>query len=137
MVSHAAPNKVLPDSDALSEIVKRRNPIVAAHAQAYRSVRSLFSFSAVTLVEVIRGCDRKGDPKQLQPFLAMAATEEVINLDRQTAGLPGRITGELERIGRPIGLADPMIAATAIVHGLDLATDNTAHFRRSGRLGIP
>ena len=54
-----------------------------------------------------------------------------------TAELAGRIAGELERIGRPIGLADPMIAAIALTQGLELVTGNTAHFLRVQQLGYP
>jgi len=48
-------------------------------------------------------------------------------LDVAAAELAGRITGDLDRIGQPIGRADPMIAAIAIDQGLELATGNTAH----------
>jgi hypothetical protein len=49
--------------------------------------------------------------------------------------LAGRITGELERSSQAIGLADPMIAAIAVHHGLELVTGNTAHFQRVQQLG--
>ena len=49
----------------------------------------------------------------------------------------GRIAGDLERVGRPIGLADPMIAAIALTHGLELVTGNTGHFQRIQQLGYP
>jgi tRNA(fMet)-specific endonuclease VapC len=51
--------------------------------------------------------------------------------------LAGRIAGDLERTGQPIGLADPMIAAIALPHNLDLITGNTAHFLRVQQLGYP
>jgi predicted nucleic acid-binding protein len=41
----------------------------------------------------------------------------------------------VERIGQPIGTADPMIAAIALHHGLELATGNTTHFQRVQQLG--
>ena len=56
---------------------------------------------------------------------------------RDTAELAGRIAGELERIGQPIGTADPMIAAIALHHGLELVTGNTAHFQRIQQIGYP
>jgi tRNA(fMet)-specific endonuclease VapC len=62
---------------------------------------------------------------------------QVIPFERSAAELAGRIAGELERIGRPIGHADTMIAAIALQHGLDLATGNTAHFQRVQQLGYP
>ena len=38
---------------------------------------------------------------------------------------------------RSIGRADPMIAATAIIQGLELVTGNTAHYQRIQQLGYP
>ena len=70
-------------------------------------------------------------------FLTSVAVEEVLPFDRDTAELAGRIAGELERIGQPIGTADPMIAAIALHHGLELVTGNTAHFQRIQQLGYP
>ena len=42
-----------------------------------------------------------------------------------------------ERIGQPIGMADPIIAAIALQHVLELVTGNTAHFQRVQQLGYP
>ena len=69
--------------------------------------------------------------------MASIASEEVFPLDIVAAELAGRITGDLDRIGQPIGRADPMIAAIAIDQGLELVTGNTAHYERIERLGYP
>jgi len=62
---------------------------------------------------------------------------EVIPLAESAAVLAGRIAGELERVGRPIGIADSMIAAITSEHGLELVTGNTVHFQRVQQLGYP
>ncbi len=51
----------------------------------------------------------------------------MLEFGRSAAEMAGRIRGDLERTGQPIGLADPMIAAIALVHGLELVTGNTVH----------
>ncbi len=130
-------NKSLLDTDIFSDITKGVNPTVASHATAYRKAFSRYSISAVTFMEVIRGYQKKQAARQLQNFLAAIASEEVIPFDQAAAELAGRIAGELERIGQPIGLADPMIAAIALTHGLELVTGNTAHFQRVQQLGYP
>jgi tRNA(fMet)-specific endonuclease VapC len=130
-------NKALLDTDTFSEMTKGVNPTVAAHAKAYRTAFARYTISAVTFMEVIRGYQKKQASRQLQSFLAAIASEEVIPFDQAAAGLAGTIGGELERSGRPIGLADTMIAAIALTHGLELVTGNTAHFQYVQNLGYP
>ena len=67
----------------------------------------------------------------------VAEAEEIIALDQPTADLAGRITGDLDRAGRPIGRFDPIIAAVALTHGLVLVTGNTSHYQYIQQLGYP
>jgi tRNA(fMet)-specific endonuclease VapC len=128
-------NKALIDTDVFSEIVKGLNPTVAARAMTYRNVFSRYTISAVTFMEMIRGYQKKQAARQLHDFLTAIGSEEVIPFDESAAELAGRIAGELERTGRPTGLADPMIAAIAMTHDLELVTGNSAHFERIQQLG--
>jgi len=61
----------------------------------------------------------------------------VLHLDQNSATLAGQIAGELERTGRTIGLADAIIAATALSHELELVTGNLSHFVRIQEAGYP
>jgi len=69
----------------------------------------------------------------MQNFLNALAKEEVLPFEESAAELAGRIAGELESIG----MADPIIAAIALQHGLELVTGSTAHFQRVHELGYP
>jgi tRNA(fMet)-specific endonuclease VapC len=62
----------------------------------------------------VRGFQKKQNPRRLQRFLTAIASEEIISFDQPAAELAGRIAGDLDRIGQPIGRADPMIAAIAL-----------------------
>ena len=75
--------------------------------------------------------------RRLLNFLNAVALEQVIVFDQSTAVLAGRISADLERAGQVIGLADPMIAAVALKHNLELVTGNTTHFQRIQQLGYP
>ena len=130
-------NKALLDTDTYSEILKAVDPNVTRNAIAYRQVRGVLTLSAVTVMEAIRGFQKNQSYRKLQDFLAAVAVEEVLDFDRPAAELAGRIAGELERVGRPIGVADPMIAAFALTHGLELVTGNTSHFQRIQQIGYP
>jgi tRNA(fMet)-specific endonuclease VapC len=130
-------NKALLDTDIYSEILKAANPTVTANATTYRQVRGFLTFSAVTVMEVVRGFQKKRSTRRLNAFLAAIALEEILPFDQPAAELAGHIAGELEHIGQPIGTADPMIAAIALHHGLELVTGNTSHFQRVQQIGYP
>ncbi len=123
-------NKALLDTDILSEIIKGFDPNVARNSAAYYQVFGRFTLSAITVMEIVQGFEKNQSVRKRQSFIALAAAEEVIDFDQADGVLAGRIAGELDRTGRPIGTADTMIAAIALHHGLELVTGNTSHFRR-------
>ena len=128
-------NKALLDTDILSEIGKGLNPILNANAKTYRRSFGHYSFSTITVMEIVRGFQKAQSPRRLNAFIGTLASEEIFSFDQAAAELAGRIVGDLERTGQPIGMADPMIAAVALHHGLELVTGNTAHYQRIQQLG--
>jgi tRNA(fMet)-specific endonuclease VapC len=130
-------NKSLLDTDILSEIGKGIDPNVARNATVYRNAFGRYTLSVVSVMEVVRGFQKKQNARRLQAFAASLPSMEVLLLTESAAVLAGQIAGELERLGRPIGIADAMIAAIALEHGLELVTGNTAHFQRIQQLGYP
>jgi tRNA(fMet)-specific endonuclease VapC len=130
-------NKAILDTDIFSEIIKGVNQTVAAHAKTYRRAFGRYTVSAVTVMEIVQGYQQKQATRQLQAFLTALLSQEVLSFDEADGELAGRIAGELERTGQPIGTADSMIAAIALEHGLELVTGNTAHFQRVQQLGYP
>ncbi len=130
------PGKVLLDTDVFSAIRKGRDPIVAGRAAAYLAAHGRLTVSAVSVMEVVRGLRRAGGGS-LARFTARLAAIEVLDFDRPAAELAGQIAGDLQRLGRPIGAADPMIAAIALQHGRPLATGNARHFGYVVAAGFP
>jgi tRNA(fMet)-specific endonuclease VapC len=128
-------NKSLLDTDILSEIGKGIDQIVARNATAYRQTHGSLTLSVISVMEVIQGYQRVGGSARIQVFRNALMTEEVIAFDQDAADLAGLIAGDLDRVGRPIGRCDPMIAAVAISNGLDLVTGNTTHYQRIQQLG--
>lgn len=53
----------------------------------------------------------------------------IVPVDAAVAREWGRLSGELSRRGTPTSMADGLIAATALVHGLKLATRNVVDFK--------
>jgi tRNA(fMet)-specific endonuclease VapC len=91
--------------------------------------------SVVTVLEVVQGFHRVQNARRLLNFLNAVAMEQVIVFDQPAAELARRSSGDMDRTGQVIGLADPMIAAVALHHGLQLVTGNTAHFQRIQQFG--
>ena len=116
------------DTDILSEFLKQMSASVLANVTNYLQLFSALTFSAITRYEIMRGF------KELQSASRIAGFEQFCS---HCAILP--ITDEIfdraadlwvlaRRGGHPCNDADLFIAATALEHGLVLATGNTAHF---------
>jgi tRNA(fMet)-specific endonuclease VapC len=130
-------NKALLDTDIYSEVLKAVDPNVARNAATYRKANGVLTISVITVMEVIQGLQKVGGSNRIQAFRNAIAPEEILPYDQDAADLAGQIAGDLDRVGRPIGRCDPMIAAVAITHGLELVTGNTAHYQRLHQLGYP
>ena len=128
-------NKALLDTDIYSEVLKAINPTVAQNAATYRQTHGVLTLSVITMLEIVKGCQQAQATARMQRFLNAVAQEEVLSLEAPAAELAGRIAGDLDRTGQTIGMADPIIAAIALEHNLELVTGNAAHFQRIVRLG--
>lgn len=123
------------DTDIFSEFLRGRNAIVAGRAGQYQRVHGHFTICAITLMEAYSGWQRRGQQARSAAVLQHISTWEVLPINGDVATLAGRIDGDLIRTGQPIGIADALIAATALHHGLVLATGNTAHYQRLQPIG--
>ena len=127
--------RLLLDSDTISEILKARNPVVISHTNAYKVAFPKLSFASVTLLEVLYGLERVRANAQIQRAEALFAENEEILPATEDYRLAATVAGVLDRQGTPIGLVDPLIAACAIRRGLGVASGNTAHFKFIHRVG--
>lgn len=129
--------KSMLDTDIFSEILKGVDPVVAQRATTYRAMFGHYTLSVITIMEIVKGLHKVGREERIQQFLLGLPQVEILALDERSAELAGRIFADLERTGQPIGRADPMVAATALQHGLTLVTGNTTHYQRIHDLGYP
>lgn len=131
-------NKALLDTDIYSEILKAFNQTVTSNATTYRQAHGRLTFAVITVMEIIQGLQKVGaSPKRIQAFRTAIIPEVILPFYQDAADLAGLIAGDLDRVGRPIGRCDPLIAAVAIRNGLELVTGNTAHYQRIQQLGYP
>jgi tRNA(fMet)-specific endonuclease VapC len=127
--------RALLDTDTLSAVM-RGTPPVLAKARDYLAEYGTFSFSIITRYEVLRGLKAKNAIVQLRAFDRLCATSQIVPLTDEAVVKASEIYAELRRRGEPIGDADVLIAASALVHGLTVVTNNENHFRRISGLDV-
>jgi len=129
--------EVLVDTDILSDVLKARDRTVTARESAHVAEFGRYAVSTITVMEIIKGLHKAQRDDRIAAFLSRLAAMDVLTLDVESAELAGRISGDLESAGQPIGFADPIIAAIAIHSHRTLVTANTAHYVRIAQLGYP
>ena len=92
--------------------------------------------SAVVMGELWRGVDALAEGRKKQELAAwlakVCARVPVFDWTLETALVWAEMVNHVKRSGYTVGIMDTMIAATAKLHGLTVATRNVADFRRCG-----
>jgi predicted nucleic acid-binding protein len=130
--------KWLLDTNVLSEVVRpRSNAIVTSWIAAVPSESA--AISIVTLAELMDGAATVRDGDRRRKYLTWIETEVVVSFDDRILPLATGILIEWIKLSRALrakGLtrdpADLLLAATARIHGLTIATRNARHFVGTG-----
>ncbi len=126
---------VLLDTDILSALL-RGKPVVLARAKVYLAVHQRFTISLITRYEILRGLKTTNATRQTQIFEQFCARNVLLPVADDVILQAAEIYADLHRRGALIGDADILIAASALVHGLGVATNNERHFRRVSGLQV-
>lgn len=127
--------KVLLDTDILSEYLKGHDRNVAQKAADYAREHGVFTFTSVTVHEIVFGLEVKNAAAQLEKALAW------LNQNEQITPIPGdylaaaKIKALARKQGSIVELADCLIAAIAIRLGMPLVTGNTEDFQAIQQTG--
>lgn len=133
--------KVLLDTCVLSEL---QRPSGSPAVQSFIDLspgKSLF-LSVITIGEITKGIallsegEKKNSLRAWLIGLSSKFEDRILLLDQETAEIWGELSASGQQRGRSIPVADGLIAATAIRHGLPVATRNTAHFGAAGVMMI-
>ncbi len=119
------------DTDAISEVLKPR-PAAGYVTWLAAMPREEQFTSAVVVGELFKGAFRSSAAarhlENVEKRVLPAVT--VLSYDVAAARVYGQVRAQLESAGRPLADADLQIAATALVHDLELVTGNVKHFKR-------
>jgi predicted nucleic acid-binding protein len=94
--------------------------------------------STITLGELRRGVTMFPDPvrrtrlEALYSNIARRFSDRILPIDAEVGEAWGDLSARLQKIGRMGGMADELIAATALVRDLTLVTRNVRHFEAAG-----
>ena len=123
------------DTDILSAIM-RQHPQATARARRYLVDQGRFTISIITRYEVLRGLLARQAVRQQHVFAQLCAASEVLPITDEVGVQAAAIYADLYTRGQLIGDADILIAATALVYGYAVATNNEAHFQRVDGLAV-
>jgi len=100
-------------------------------------VRDSF-LSVVTIGELRRGVyllpegRRRSDLNQWIDGLVVQFSGNILAVDMDTSDIWAQISAKAQRRGRTIAMADGLIAATALQHGMQVVTRNVKDFEPTG-----
>jgi predicted nucleic acid-binding protein len=119
------------DTDAISELLRPRP--ASAYVRWLGGLPREEQFtSAVVVGELYKGAFRcpaaARHLENIERRILPAVT--VLSYDLAAARVYGQVRAELESAGRPLADADLQIAATALLHDLELVTGNVKHLDR-------
>lgn len=126
------------DTNVISQRVKASPDERVVHW--FREVQETELYvSAISFLEIRTGIDRMPPSRKRQNLELWLSTDlprsfagRILPVDALVADVCGRLLVVSEESGHTLGLADGLIAATAKVHGLRVATLNRRHFERLG-----
>jgi predicted nucleic acid-binding protein len=128
--------KALLDTDILSEYLKGHDPAVAKRAASYAQQYSVFTFTSVTVYEIVYGLELKSAASQLKKALAWLNQNEQITPVNADYLAAATIKATARKQGSILEMPDCLIAAIAVRLQMPLVTGNTDDFRAIQRAGI-
>lgn len=126
--------RYLLDTNIVSAVV--RDPVGILAKRLSAMPRSDFGISIIVACELRYGATRKRSPRLSSQLEAVLEGVDILPLEEPADRHYGEIRTELERIGRPIGHNDLLIAAHARAIRATLVTHNTDEFARVPGLAI-
>lgn len=120
--------RFLLDTNIVSDLV--RDPQGALARRIARAGEAAVCTSIVVACELRYGAVKYGSPRLSAQLESILEALTVLSLDADADRHYGEIRAHLERLGRPIGANDLLIAAHARAVGLQLVTRNVDEFSR-------
>jgi predicted nucleic acid-binding protein len=128
--------KCILDTDILSEYLKGHDPNVIRHAARYAKEHGIFTFTSVTVYEIVYGLELKSASSQLKRAVEWLNQNEEITPTSADYLTAATIKATARKHGSALELPDCLIAAVAVRLDRQLVTGNTEDFQAIRETGI-
>lgn len=128
--------KCILDTDILSEYLKGHDPSVVRYASRYAKEHGIFTFTSVTVYEIVYGLELKSASSQLKRAVEWLNQNEEITPTSADYLTAATIKATARRYGSSLELPDCLIAAVAVRLDVPLVTGNTEDFQAIQKTGI-
>lgn len=133
--------RILLDTCVLSELQKPDGSPAVNSFFGSSPTETMF-LSVITIGEITKGVSLLPESQKRRSLgdwllgLSRQFEDRILPLDQESAELWGELSAFGQKKGAIIPVADGLIAATALRHGLHVATRNTSHFEAAGSMVI-
>jgi tRNA(fMet)-specific endonuclease VapC len=118
--------RYLLDTNVVSDLIRNPQGKVAQHIRKVGEAQ--ICTSIIVAAELRYGAAKRGSPRLSAQLETVLGVLEVLPFQTSADAAYGLLRARLERIGRPIGANDLLIAAQATALGCTLVTDNEKEF---------
>jgi tRNA(fMet)-specific endonuclease VapC len=129
-------DKSILDTDILSEYFKGHDQTVVAHAGCYAKEYGVFTFTSVTVYEIVYGLELKSAASQLKRAVEWLKQNDEITPTSADYLAAATIKATARKRGAALELPDCLIAAVAVRLNRPLVTGNTEDFEAIKKTGV-
>jgi tRNA(fMet)-specific endonuclease VapC len=119
---------ILLDTNICIYIINAKPAAVLARFHQFRLGE--IGLSSVVAAELAYGVAKSGSERNRRALEMFLSPLEIVPFDEKAVWTYGELRADLERLGKPIGSLDTMIAAHALSLNVALVTNNTREFSR-------
>lgn len=129
--------KYLLDTNVISELIAKQPNSQVVEWIDQLDINNVY-LSVITIGELSKGIEKLPDSQRKQTLhdwlnndLLPRFSSHILTLDVEVMLTWGKLTGRLERLGRPLPAIDSLIAALALHHNCSLVTRNENDFKET------
>ena len=115
------------DTDVLVDILRGDKSIIR-EIERKNILLSDCSISVLTVFELIEGAHLANDKSELASTINLVNSLQILDLDKEISSETGKISSQLKKKGKTLGIGDILIGTSAIIKDKIMITRNIKHY---------